>query len=168
MLCDLEEQRQSYEKFQKTQELAKVLEEIKALKATRAATVPKCVRLRRAEQELAKRTKIITAIDGSLAEALQKVANFEKQKTEANAREQEAEVELERVKKVIVAPRPTVENFSWTKICEGQEEVLQSPVPRAAGAVRAGPAGAANPTRSSVESRQSRESSKSGEDPSGG
>ena len=115
-LSELEEQRRFYEKFGKTDELAGVVEQIKALKATKAAAVPEGEQLKRAEQELAKRSKQSSAAEGALAEAKQKVEELEKKKHEADFRKAEAESELERVKKLIVVPAvsPLAEDKRWT------------------------------------------------------
>ena len=103
----LKEKRQACEKFGFIDELTKVQREIKALEATKAATIPEGERLKRAEQELAKRCKQSTAVEEELAEAKRKVEELEKKKLEMDIKKAEAEAERDRVKKLIADPGPT-------------------------------------------------------------
>ena len=75
-LKELEEKKRFYEKYD-SERLAGVLEQIKSLKATKASVVPEGEQLKRAEQELAKRSKQSSAVAAALVEAKQKVEELE-------------------------------------------------------------------------------------------
>ena len=116
MLKELEEKKRFYEKYD-AERLAGVLEQIKALKASKAAAIPEGVQRKRAEQELARRSKQSSATEAALAEAKQQVEELEKKKIEADLHKAEAVAELERIRKLIAVPAAPmlVEDKLWTK-----------------------------------------------------
>ena len=107
--------------------LARTLGELKAARAKKAASIPEGTRLKRAEQDLAKRARQCLSADEEVAETKRKFEEAVARKEEVYVRKAEAEKELEEVRQLVGKPPPTTptQNLSCAVVAEGYKDFLR-------------------------------------------
>ena len=107
--------------------MAKTQEEIKAARSKKAASIPEGTRLKRAEQDLAKRVKQLAAAEEEVQWAKDKYEQACKKQQEAQTKKTEAEGILEEVRKLIAAPPPQVDSY-WSNAMLDQFRIFPKEV----------------------------------------